>query len=120
MSRCKPALALALLASLPVQAADYPEFPGERLELGRSVWLGTCEGCHGYGIAGAPLATDPAQWEDRVAQGKETLYSHALEGFFGPGSTMMPARGGNDALSDEEVTAAVDYMVRLATGTDLN
>ncbi|TGD71953.1 cytochrome c5 family protein [Mangrovimicrobium sediminis] len=104
---------------MPAAAADYPEFPGERLALGRSVWLDTCEGCHGYGIAGAPLATDAQQWAPRVAKGRETLYSHALEGFFGPRSTMMPARGGNEALNDEEVTAAVDYMVMLATGQSL-
>ncbi len=116
----RSSLLLLALAATPALAAEYPEFPGERLALGRSVWLGTCEGCHGYGIAGAPLATDAAQWEPRVAKGRDTLYGHALEGFFGPGDTMMPARGGNDALSDEQVTAAVDYMVRLATGADLN
>jgi len=117
--RYKLSLCLALFAA-PVLAADYPEFPGERLALGRTVWVDNCATCHAYGIAGAPLATDPAQWQDRVAQGRDTLYSHALEGFFGPNDTMMPARGGNDALTDDQVTAAVDYMVMLATGQDLN
>ena len=42
------------------------------------------------------------------------LYEHALNGFFEPVDTEMPARGGNAALSDDEVRAAVDYMVALA------
>jgi cytochrome c5 len=45
----------------------------------------------------------------------DTLYRHAIEGFFGPGGTMMPAKGANESLTDEEVTAAVDYMLRLAS-----
>ncbi|MFV8819419.1 c-type cytochrome [Haliea sp. E17] len=110
---------LALLAGA-AQGEDYPEFPGERFALGRSVWVENCATCHAYGIAGAPLATDASKWEPRVAKGRDVLYEHALEGFYGPGSTMMPARGGNDSLSDEQVTAAVDYMVKLATGTEFD
>ena len=34
------------------------------------------------------------------------LYEHSLKGF-----NAMPPKGGNVALSDEEVKAAVDYMV---------
>ncbi len=45
-----------LLLALDSAAAPYPEFEGERLALGRAVWLENCEGCHAYGIAGAPLA----------------------------------------------------------------
>lgn len=111
MSPCRFVLA-ALLAVGPVAELSAQE---ARLELGRSVWLDTCEGCHAYGIAGAPIPGKPAQWRARVAQGKDILYQHALEGFFGPKGTMMPARGGNEALTDEQVTAAVDYMVYLAT-----
>ncbi|HHC74814.1 MAG TPA: hypothetical protein ENK78_07045, partial [Thiothrix sp.] len=50
----------------------------------------------------------------RVEKEKTTLYDHAINGFFGKDDTMMPARGGNDQLSDDEVKAAVDYMVALA------
>ena len=67
---------------------------------------------HGAGIAGAPKFGDKAAWSARIAQGKETLYTHAIKGYQGKGG-MMPAKGGSTA-SDEEVKAAVDYMVAAA------
>jgi cytochrome c5 len=103
------------IAAEATDAADakFPAFAG--LERGREVWLGTCQACHGEGFSDAPPVTDRAAWAPRVAKGKATLYEHALKGYFGPGSTMMPPRGGNDALADNDVRAAVDYMVRLVT-----
>lgn len=112
-----PARAPALLALLalagPAAAAeaDFPPLPG--LEQGRRVWLGTCVGCHGDGLAGAPAVGDRGAWAPRLAKGRATLLRHALEGFFGPDSSMMPARGGNDTLSDRDVGAALDYMLGL-------
>ena len=108
-------IALCMACNAAPVFADYPEFSDERLTLGRSVWLENCEGCHAYGIAGAPLATSQKAWSARIAKGKEALYLHAINGFFGPGGTMMPPRGGNDSLTDEEVSAAVDYMILLPT-----
>lgn len=66
--------------------------------------------CHGAGVAGAPKVGDKAAWEPRVAQGKDTLYKHAIEGFSGQAG-MMPAKGGNPSLSDDQVKAAVDFLV---------
>lgn len=80
---------------------------------GAAIWSENCEGCHGIGIAGAPVAGNAAAWMPRINKGKDVLYQHALEGFYGPKGTMMPPRGGNDALSDEEVKAAVDHMIGL-------
>lgn len=114
MYPCRRALLSGLLLAATA-SAGHPEFPGENLALGRQVWLDNCETCHAHGIAGAPQPDDVAQWQGRVAQGMDTLYQHALEGFFGPGGTMMPARGGNDSLTDPQVKAAVDYMVRYAS-----
>ena len=51
-----------------------------------------------------------AEWGARIAQGADTLHKHAIEGFQG-NAGMMPARGGNPSLSDEQVIAAVDWMV---------
>ena len=65
--------------------------------------------CHAAGVAGAPKPGDKADWGPRIAQGKETLYKHAIEGYTGS-KGMMPARGGSASLSDADVKAAVDYM----------
>ena len=84
-----------------------------QLQFGKGIWEGTCAGCHAKGFAGAPVAGDAAAWMPRIAKGREVLYDHAINGFFGPGYTQMPARGGNAALTDDEVKAAVDYMLSL-------
>ena len=70
----------------------------------------SCAACHDAGVAGAPVTGDTAAWSDRIAQGLDTLYKHAIEGFQGSVG-YMPAKGGNVALSDDSVKAAVDFMV---------
>lgn len=94
--------------------AAYRQFADEHLAEGRSVWVANCEACHGYGIAGAPIPMEPSDWQPRLGKGKTVLYDHAINGFFGPDDTMMPERGGNPELTDEQVRAAVDYMTALA------
>jgi len=80
---------------------------------GQQVYQATCVVCHGAGIAGAPKLDDKGQWAARIAKGVETLYASAVNGV--QGSTgVMPARGGNPALSNAEVRAAVDHMVALS------
>ncbi|HMB43419.1 MAG TPA: c-type cytochrome, partial [Luteimonas sp.] len=69
-----------------------------------------CTGCHTSGAGGAPTL-DAAHWASRIAQGKDTLYKHALEGFHGAAG-VMPPKGGNPALSEDQVKATVDWMVR--------
>lgn len=77
---------------------------------GKSVFNKTCAMCHAVGAAGAPRPGDQADWDPRIAQGMDVLYKHALEGFTGTKGA-MPARGGAAVLTDDEVRAAVDYMV---------
>lgn len=71
----------------------------------------TCGMCHHTGVAGAPKLGDVADWKMRLAKGGiDTLYKHAIRGFSGE-KGMMPAKGGNPGLTDDEVKAAVDYML---------
>ena len=77
--------------------------------LGKSTFNKVCSICHAAGVAGAPKPGDKADWGPRIAQGKDVLYKHALEGFTGA-KGQMPARGASTTLKDEEVKAAVDYM----------
>ena len=75
---------------------------------GKAVFDQTCSVCHGAGIAGAPKAGDKAAWAPRLKEGIDTLHQNALKG-----KGAMPPKGGNMALSDADVQAAVDYMVSL-------
>jgi len=77
---------------------------------GKGTYDKACVVCHAAGVAGAPKLGDKADWGPRIAQGNDTLYTHALKGFQGK-KGMMPAKGGNASLADADVKAAVDYMV---------
>ncbi|TAH43875.1 MAG: cytochrome c5 family protein [Betaproteobacteria bacterium] len=99
-----PAAAPAPAAPAPVAAAPAANAVGE------SVYKKTCALCHASGVAGAPIPGNKADWEPRIAQGKDILYKHALEGFTGA-KGMMPPRGGSTSLTDDEVKAGVDFMV---------
>lgn len=84
---------------------------------GEAIYNGNCAACHGAGIAGAPKFADAGAWTDRLAQGVEVLYDHAINGYAGAAG-VMPARGGNSKLADAEVMAAVNHMV-LAVGGEI-
>lgn len=83
---------------------------GQAAADGKGTYDKVCFMCHGAGIAGAPKVGDKAAWADRIAQGNDTLYKHAISGFKGK-TGMMPAKGGRADLSDADVKAAVDHMV---------
>ena len=77
---------------------------------GSVIFGNLCTGCHTSGAGGAPTL-DKAHWAARIAQGNDTLYKHAIEGYHGPDGGVMPAKGGNPALSDAQVKATVDWML---------
>ena len=54
--------------------------------------------------------TDKSLWAPRVAEGLDTLVKHAIEGYTGK-SGVMPAKGGNPALTDEQIKATVTWMI---------
>ena len=89
-------------APAPAAAAAKPD--------GKNIYNTTCVACHGAGIAGAPKFGDKSAWAARIAEGNNTLYTHAIQGFQGKGG-VMPPKGGNTTLADADVKAAVDYMV---------
>ena len=82
-------------------------------DAGEKLFGSVCATCHTAGLMGAPKLGDKADWAPRIAQGKDTLYKHAIGGYQGK-SGVMPAKGGSQA-SDDEVKAAVDYMVSKAS-----
>ncbi len=112
---CAVISCVALTVS-PVSASEqYITSNDLKVSQGRELWLQNCEPCHGYGIADAPIPMHPDEWSFRLYKGRQVLYEHAINGYMGPDYSMMPARGGNDELNDEEVKLAVDYMIFLAS-----
>ncbi|WP_313401782.1 c-type cytochrome [Stenotrophomonas sp.] len=76
---------------------------------GKTIFDNLCTACHTSGVGNAPTL-DHSHWDKRLAQGKDTLYKHAIEGYTGPDGGIMPPKGGNAGLSEEQIHAAVDWM----------
>ena len=74
---------------------------------GGQVYNPACMACHATGAAGAPKYGNQEDWAPRIAKGIDTLYKHSIEGF-----NAMAPKGGFSNLSDEQVKAAVDHMVK--------
>ena len=77
--------------------------PGERL------YKGLCHVCHAAGLAGAPKPDDTGAWRERMAKGVDAMVAIAIQGLGG-----MPPRGGNPALTDEELREAIVFMLEQA------
>ncbi len=96
-------------ATTAAQVEPVPE-PVATIMSGPQVYNSACIACHGTGVAGAPMIGDAEAWRPRIAQGMDTLNEHAVNGFTGSVG-FMPAKGGRLDLSDDEVHAAIQYMV---------
>lgn len=95
----------AALAEVQATAAEAAP-AGDVVVDGSAVFNGLCKACHEAGVAGAPI-TGSDQMAARLAEkGLETLVSHAINGF-----NAMPPRGGNPALTDAQIQAAVEFML---------
>lgn len=99
-TRAAPIAGAVVAAATPV-ASEKPD-----LTHGQKIYGQACAFCHDKGVAGAPKSGDAAAWSPRLAQGIDVLHASALLG-----KGVMPAKGGNPALADADVRAAVDFLV---------
>ena len=102
-AQAKPAAQANAAATTPATAVASAQ--------GEQVVAQTCAVCHGPGVMGAPKIGDANDWGNRFKTqgGLDGLTKHAIAGI-----RQMPARGGNPALTDEEMHAAVKYMLSKA------
>lgn len=92
-------------ATPPKTPEAAPAAPKPDLARGEQVYRQSCAVCHDKGVAGAPKTGDATAWSPRLARGMDAMYATALNG-----KGAMPAKGGNPALSEADVKAAVDYL----------
>ena len=73
---------------------------------GAEIYDEVCDKCHKMGVDGAPELGDVEAWQPRLEKGQEVLFDHVLEGF-----KKMPARGECEFCSDEQLRAAMEFMI---------
>jgi len=76
---------------------------------GKATYEKTCSVCHGAGVANAPKYGDKAAWAPRAATGKDALLASVLSG-----KGAMPPKAGNAELSNDDIKAAIDFMLSAA------
>lgn len=101
-----PATAPTTAYATATPAATTTASPAGQGRSGEAMYQAVCKTCHDSGLLNAPKLGDKAAWAPRIAQGKDVLYKHNREGF-----NAMPPRGGASDASDQELEAAVDYLV---------
>lgn len=92
------AFAAALAAYAPVHLALAAD--------GKTVYGQTCAACHASGLAGAPKVGDKTAWAPRTGAGKGAMMASVVKG-----KGNMPPKAGNASLTEEEIGAAIDYML---------
>ena len=73
---------------------------------GQQIYDRFCFACHATGVGEAPLFGDLAQWQPRIDQGMEQMLAVSLTG-----RGLMPPMGTCVTCSDDEMRAAIQYMV---------
>lgn len=73
---------------------------------GADIFTASCNACHGPGVLGAPKKDDAAAWGPRLEKGYDTVLQNAINGF-----NAMPPRGTCASCSDDDIKAAIDYMI---------
>jgi cytochrome c5 len=95
------------LFALPLAlAAGASSATQDRMEEGKAAYSANCAKCHDTGVMGAPITGETADWEERSELWEGVLMEHANRGWL-----KMPAKGGNDAMTEYDVDAAAEYML---------
>ncbi len=103
------AVEAATAAAVAAAAASAQVAYGGTLD-GKVIYDRLCSSCHATGSGGAPLLNGSGIGARMAQKGLEVLTKNATDGFTGSAG-VMPARGGNPGLSDEQVQATVKWMV---------
>ncbi|XOV84691.1 MAG: c-type cytochrome [bacterium] len=90
------------VAAVDQANAAPPAHPGEK------TYQNYCFSCHTPGLSGAPKTGDVEAWAPRIAKGADLLLATTIEGI----PPAMPPRGMCFDCSDEDLAAAIDYMVQ--------
>lgn len=110
LDRIKPIARVAIAGEAEIVDPVIPAQLVETRLTGPQVYNTACQACHASGVGGAPVFGDSVVWKPRLAQGRDLLAQHVLEGYQGEVG-YMPPKGGRIDLSDQEILGALDFML---------
>ncbi len=96
----------AAVAAAAAPTASGAQTAAADSDPGAAVYNRFCQACHASGAAGAPLIGNKDAWQPRIDQGMDALMNTALNG-----KGAMPPRGTCTDCSDDDLRAAIEYMV---------
>jgi cytochrome c5 len=108
MSKSISAAAICAVTLFSMSALDARA--AYSIVVGKAVYTANCAVCHKDGIAGAPKLGNKTAWAPRIKQGVAVLISKSIKGFQGKVG-VMPPKGGNVQLTDQQIGDAVYYIV---------
>lgn len=98
--RIKPTGSVHVAGAAPASAAAA----GPRS--GADIYNSACVACHSAGVLGAPKLQNAGDWAPRMEKGLDTVVMNAINGI-----NAMPPRGTCGDCSDDDIRAAVEYMI---------
>ena len=101
-----PGAATPVAPAVPVAAGATTIAAAGGAAKGKAIFDSSCAACHATGVAGAPKLGDKAAWAARMKQGVDAMHAAAMKG-----KGAMPPKGGNMALTDADIKAAVDFIL---------
>ena len=84
-------------------AGRFKPMTDEQKEVVRELW----DACHDAGVAGAPMPGSELLAARETEKGLDVLVQNAINGL-----NAMPPRGGNMALTDEQIRAGGEFMLQ--------
>jgi len=110
MKNCKDPASIEITSQPPpseeTEEATVSQASAAEISPGRSTYEQACAPCHASGVGDAPILGENSAWAERIALGRDAMVNSSLSG-----KGVMPPKGGQTHLSDEDVIAAVDYML---------
>ncbi|MBT1451890.1 c-type cytochrome [Glaciecola sp. XM2] len=74
---------------------------------GADIYAAACTACHAVGVLGAPKTKIAADWQPRLDEkGFDQVWQNAINGI-----GAMPAMGACGDCTDDDIKAAIDYMI---------
>lgn len=78
---------------------------------GKEVYQSSCIACHGSDGEGTMAGVPDLNAQEVLTKSDAVLVNNIIQGFRSPGSPLsMPPKGGNPALSNDDIDAVVRYL----------